>query len=354
MDDTLLQFLFEKESIAVIAGNTAPDDTLPASLSIALVATSLEKDVSLVAQQGIPHHLAFLRFDTIIPSSSFSLKKTSFTVSSHNHSIANAYYTQQNSELHILLTDTDNQVVPYTDITVSAPQNKRGIIAIGCTPQEIEKIRQENRLSQQELFILQQTEPSLSYCELITRILKKNGDLMTKDVATTLMTGIIITSDNFQNASTTPQSLFAAAYLTACGAEKEKIIRTLYTTRSFAFIQLWGVLLSRFHYNTKRKSGYTYLHRNEIEGGGIKHNEIPSLLNELRTTTPYARFVIIGIQTEKTLVCMGSVIEGSPSPLIRQLGVTMHGSSFSIPVRIRTSIQHEMSALEETISSLII
>ena len=353
-NDSLLQFLAEKESVVVIAGNTTPDDTLPASLSVALVATSLKKDVSLVIQQSIPHHLTLLRFDAIIASSSFSLKKTSFTVSSQNHTIANAYYAKQNNDLQILLTDTENKTIPHTDITVSASKNTTGVVAIGCTPQEIEKIQQENSLSEQELFMFHRTEPQISYCELVTQALKQNRDLITKDVATALMTGIIITSDNFKSIRTTPQCLFTAAYLTACGAEREKIVRTLYTIRSFAFIQAWGVLLNRFHYNAQSRGGYTYLHRHEIQEGHLNHNEIPSLLNELRNTTPYARFVIIGIHTEKTLVCMGSIIEGSPSPLVRHLGITMRGSSFSIPIRVRTSIHQEMNALEKTISSLIV
>ena len=141
--DPLLQFLFERESIVVVAGSTTPNDTLPASLSIALVATSLKKNVSLVAQQDIPHHLAFLRFDTIIPSPSFS-PKTSLTISSRSHRITNAYYTEHNDEFHILLTDAKNETIPYADIAVSEPQNKRGVIAVGCTPQESEKIRTEH------------------------------------------------------------------------------------------------------------------------------------------------------------------------------------------------------------------
>lgn len=88
-----------------------------------------------------------------------------------------------------------------------------------------------------------------STCEQLVDLLEVFGshagaDLLTKEVATCLLTGILTDTGSFQNSNVTPRTLTAAAKLQEAGADRELIVRKVYQEKSLAELRLWGRALA--------------------------------------------------------------------------------------------------------------
>ena len=303
--DNLINFISNQNRILIIPGDNNIYDTLPASLSISLISQSLNITPSIITNQKIPSTLSFLPFNRIITLSSSFLEKSRY-----------------------------------------------GVLAIGCTDNEIEKIKKDENLSNSSLFIIKPKEKSISCCEEITHTIRKGNIKISPIIATSLMTGIIIQNENLQNKNTTPQSLFAMSYLSLNGANKSLITNTLFHKTSINFIKLWSILLKRITYIKEHNMAYTHIEEG-LDTPEIQTEEIHNIIKEMRNITPFAKFIIIGIQTHKTLICIVSIIEGNTENIQKQIKTTTYNNSFSIPIQKTKSTKEEIISLGSTISAII-
>jgi len=80
---------------------------------------------------------------------------------------------------------------------------------------------------------------------VIYRIFKLCGWKITRDIATALLLGIYFDTGSFMHSNTNSDVLRAAFELTKLGADKSKIVKTLFKTMSLPQIKLWGRILER-------------------------------------------------------------------------------------------------------------
>ncbi len=347
----LFEFLNQNSKIVIFVGKDNIYDSLPAAVSIAIVALSLKKSVYIkTPNQTIPSQLLFLNFNNILTSLSFYNKKTSFIIKSKN--ISALYYVKENDALSVSALDENKNLILCRDIIFLDPKKEASSsIFIGISDEETREAS-KNKVFTETLTIRAQENESI--CEGVARSLKKNGEkYITNQTATSLMTGISATSGNFQNPKTKPQTLFMAAYLTSCGADKETIIRSLYKTRSSSFVKIWGTLLSRFFYDEENRFGYSILTKEELGAAGFQEKELFVLLNDLKATSSRSNFILIGIQNRQTLICLCSVVEESADKVKERVGVNSKNLSFAFPIKIRTSAKKELEIVSKAISRAI-
>src|SRR6266508_417679 len=85
-------------------------------------------------------------------------------------------------------------------------------------------------------------EPNMSStCEIILKLLKLMSALITSDIATCLLTGIVTDTLNFRNANTKSDTLVAASELMSFGASLEYIIRESLIRTSFDWLRILGI-----------------------------------------------------------------------------------------------------------------
>jgi nanoRNase/pAp phosphatase (c-di-AMP/oligoRNAs hydrolase) len=84
------------------------------------------------------------------------------------------------------------------------------------------------------------------------------------EVATWLLASIVAATNSFQDVRTTPRTLAASAKLIELGARQQDIIVSLFKTRDFALLKLWGRVLARiktvsdqFLYSTLSSTDFT-------------------------------------------------------------------------------------------------
>ena len=64
-------------------------------------------------------------------------------------------------------------------------------------------------------------------------------------MATALLAGMIAATNSFQSPQVTPQTLELASQLIVRGADRQKVIESLYRTKDIDTLKNWGKVLSR-------------------------------------------------------------------------------------------------------------
>ncbi len=88
---------------------------------------------------------------------------------------------------------------------------------------------------------------SATIAEVVLELLDVLGgvNLLTPDVATCLLTGVVAGTSSFRSASTTPRTFEAAAQLVAQEADQQTIVRHLFQTHALSELRLLGRVLTR-------------------------------------------------------------------------------------------------------------
>ena len=118
-------------------------------------------------------------------------------------------------------------------------------------------------------------------------------ELVTADVATLLLAGLITDTGSFQNANTTPQSLEVAAELVEMGARQQEIIRKLFKTRSLSALRLWGAALSKLRVDDSRRLMWSTITLNDLEEAGATEDDTEGLIDELLSGAPGVEMVLL-------------------------------------------------------------
>jgi len=117
--------------------------------------------------------------------------------------------------------------------------------------------------------------------------------LLDKDIATYLLTGLIVDTNSFQNQNTTPKGFSVAAQLLALGADQQTIIKNLYKTHTLPKLKLWGRALSNIREDKETRMVWSVLSKQDFSDTEAKDAEIDGLIDELLTSAPGADLVFI-------------------------------------------------------------
>lgn len=143
-----------------------------------------------------------------------------------------------------------------------------------------------------------------STCEILVSIfeaLSKDTSLITEEIATALLTGIITDTNSFQNQNTTPKSLTVAAQLVAANANQQEIIRRIYKTRSLSTLRLWGKVLSNIHDETNYRFVWSQIKKADFVAAQASVDDADGVIDELLKTTYGVDFVLLLIEKEDGL-----------------------------------------------------
>lgn len=109
-----------------------------------------------------------------------------------------------------------------------------------------------------------------------------DADKMDQRIAEGLLTGIITATDSFQKKNTTPRSLEIASRLIALGADREKIVLSLYKTQPFNILKLWGRVLSNLRWDEPLRLVSASLTLDDFIQSRTKPEDLPAVLDRIR------------------------------------------------------------------------
>ncbi|MBD3250907.1 hypothetical protein GF380_00290 [Candidatus Uhrbacteria bacterium] len=113
-----------------------------------------------------------------------------------------------------------------------------------------------------------------STSEVIYRMFKASSIPMDHAIATSLLTGICWDTSNFSNPLTSVDAMEAASELTQLGARFNDILSNLWYNKSTDVLKLWGLILSRLHYNPRYDVASSYFLKEELEQTSSELTEV--------------------------------------------------------------------------------
>jgi len=130
--------------------------------------------------------------------------------------------------------------------------------------------------------------------EIVFYLLKNyKPELISEDIATCLLTGIIQQTKNFKTANLTPRVLLTTSELITLGARREEIVDRLYRTRDMSSLKLWGKLLNNLRAENKEELLWSRLSKNDFRETGTSENDLNDIIDELIATIPSAKIILI-------------------------------------------------------------
>jgi nanoRNase/pAp phosphatase (c-di-AMP/oligoRNAs hydrolase) len=117
-------------------------------------------------------------------------------------------------------------------------------------------------------------------------------------LATLLLANIVAKTRSFRTPNPSPAALHAAATLVDLGADRERIVRELWRTRSAATLRLWGVALSRLSRDPQLPLGWSSVLRADLASAGIRSADAAGVLDELMADAADAAVSVLFIEND--------------------------------------------------------
>lgn len=256
---TLLSIIRESPSFLLFA-HTRPDaDTVGATLALAAFLKEQRREVAIACFDPFPPHLSQLFSDTgevFLHPDQLNLNHYSAVIACDSADRGFDRITQQ--------LDKEQQTVildHHPDIAVSS-----------------------------DLLLLDAS--SSSTCEILYTFFEKSGIVITKQMATALLAGIVFDTGNFQHICTTPRVMKIASDLAKRGAPLGKIVDIIFTNKSIPALRLWGKAFERSVFNEKNGMLVTAITAKDVEECHASIEDIYNVTSIL-STVPEAKFAMV-------------------------------------------------------------
>ncbi|MCG2693721.1 bifunctional oligoribonuclease/PAP phosphatase NrnA [Candidatus Parcubacteria bacterium] len=101
-------------------------------------------------------------------------------------------------------------------------------------------------------------------CEIIYDFLEFVEFSITPDVATALLSGLLIDTNFLSNAAATEKSVNIASSLLSLGADYRRIVKFFYANKNPEILRVWGMALSRLKFNKEKNIASTAVFKNDV------------------------------------------------------------------------------------------
>jgi len=285
-------------------------DNLASALAMAALCKKLDKPVDIVCDQcTIKQQLSFLPLENVQPTLA-NIQQLIVSVDTSRTKISELYHDKTTDRLNIYLTPAAGQFAAHDISTKLSDYKYDLIITLGTV--DLESL---GELYNQHSDFFYQTPKinidchsandhfgdinhvdlvSSSVAEIIYQlIMAVDPELIDENVATYLLTGIIIATRNFKNPHITPQTLNVASLLVARGARRGQIIQNLYQSRFVSTLKLWGRVLSRLNNDLDDNLVWSSLSHQDFLETATDPEELADVVEELISSMPKTEVIAI-------------------------------------------------------------
>lgn len=163
-----------------------------------------------------------------------------------------------------------------------------------------------------------------SCSEIVVETLEQiNADLIDKDIATCLLTGIIGATDSFQKKNTTPKAFLTASGLMEKGADQQEIIRWLYKTHPLHILKLWGRIMAKLNWEPESSLVWSEVTIEDFIQSRSNVDDLSSILENIQENYSEGKiFALIHNETPSTSIVL---IKATFPERLKKLHMTFGG-----------------------------
>lgn len=192
---------------------------------------------------------------------------------------------------------------------------------------------------------------------LCDALLTTGKDLIDQELAEMFLTGIIAATESFQKKNTTPKALKTASLLIDAGADREKIVLSLYKTQPLHLLKLWGRLMSGLKWEESLRLAYATATVDDFVQSRSNPDDVPAVLEKIRgNLSSGTYFAILFPETAETSrVILKASPNGSVSGLLPAIAsAELRGDILSFPIAAPANEQGEaalVAALKDALAA---
>lgn len=303
--------LVRKFNKILVVTHARPDgDALGSQLAVMSTLRALKKDVSAVMLDEIPE---MYRFMPQIEQLESKMKGSNDLVVSVNTSkvpVDKLKYNTKDDRLNVIITPKQGTYDEDDVEITSGSQSFDLIIVVDCPDLDrVGKLYEDNPdLFYETPVVNIDHHPSNDYfgavnlvdltatstAEILVGVIEALGEsLITEDVATQLLTGLVTDTGSFQNTNTTPKSLTVSAQLVAAGGRQQEIIQHVYKTKPLSTLRLWGRTLTKLQYDPQARMVWSTVSKQDFEETGGTTTDAKSVIDALMSSAPDAEIILL-------------------------------------------------------------
>ncbi len=312
LEQQIFQQLEKSQNILIVFATNWGGDSLAAALAFFLFLKKMDKNVELATAKNNNklEQLSFLPAYPEIKNDLNNLQKFIVSLNISQAKINQIKYTVDNNQLNFIISPSSGWFEPE-DVSMRAGEFKYDlIITLGANDLEsLGKIYDDNINFFYKTTIIniscQSANESfgqinlidlnaIADSEILFSLFKNNKpELLSEDVATCLLAGIIQKTRNFKNTNLTPRVLSDTAELIFKGARREEIITHLYRSRNINSLKLWGKILNNLKSENNEEFLWSVLRTNDFIDTGATDEDLDNIIEELIASIPKAKIIVI-------------------------------------------------------------
>lgn len=198
---------------------------------------------------------------------------------------------------------------------------------------------------------------AITTAEIVFYLLKNyKPEMISEDIATCLLAGIIQRTKNFKTANLTPRVLLTTSELITLGARREEIITHLYRSRDMSSLKLWGKILNNLQAEKKNELLWSKLDNNDFKETGATMDSLSDIIDELIATVPSAKIILIFCEEtpDKTTLLAYSLKNINVLDFIREYGALggIKTAQATLNMGIKTAINQIIPKLQNKLEKL--
>ncbi|MEN9558603.1 MAG: hypothetical protein RL141_972 [Candidatus Parcubacteria bacterium] len=302
--------LMRASTILVLAGDHASTDRLAAAVACGMFLEKMKKTVDVMVP-GFQKESAPRFLDTKnVRSAVGPLKALHITLDVKNTPLGELSYDVKDGRLDIAVVPKERTWKP-NEVVVRHGENRYDlIVALGAADQSsLGALGRDHADFVQETTVINiDCSPTnehwgqvnlvdmnaVSVTEILFRFFEHwDRNQVDTPIATALLAGMIAATKSFRTPNVTPKTLTLASALVARGAEREKIVTSLWRTRSIPTLKLWGCVLMRLEQDRERGIVWSVLSQQDFLNSGAKPDALNDVIDELLSYAPEAKTVAL-------------------------------------------------------------
>lgn len=302
----------------IIFGAKNNNDSIASALALKNYLTEKNKIVDIVSDNFIiPKQISFLKFIKEIKPDLPNLNKFTIKINVSQAKIDTLSYDINDNWLSIHLSPKQG-IIKKTDLRTLRTGFKYDLIFTIDTPDlksigntfynntdlfyRIPLVNIDHKIENEHYGTLNLIDPTAtSTSEIIFKLFHKQISETGTDTATSLLTGMISKTRSFKTQNITPKTLNIAGQLMNIGADREKIIKNLYHTKSISMLKLWGQALINLENDNSTGLVWTTLTRNDFIQSETSYESLNELNEELISNSHESKLILIIFEDEANI-----------------------------------------------------
>lgn len=323
LQQVLVQLRGAKNILITTRANPS-GDSIASALAFYLLLKKQGKNVALTVDNAAKDHKSIFNFlpdFNVITNSLNNKDKTTIELDLKNNDFRGLTYNIKNGKLEInILTNNstanlENPIIKknnclYDLILVldTSDLESLGEIYENCRESfyQIPIINIDHQIDNEyfgELNLVDLTAASTT--EIIFNLIEVwDKNLLDKNIATCLLTGIISESKSFQTNNITPRTLAIAGELIDRGGQRELIVEKLYSNKSINTLQIWGRALSALRTVPENGLIWSQVTTDDFNNTKTSAFDLHNVIEELLSHAPQAKIVILFYPQNNNLIAL--------------------------------------------------